>query len=127
MIDTQKYRDIAFRSPRGVHLINLIHLKWRDWICTLEQSVYVKRWKGTKQVGVTPWGEPHNGDYVEDAATLIFETMVWGYGIEGWSHRDQRRIASTLNRLNREGSRFVEGTPPEFVVFDRWLDSLLEQ
>ena len=124
MIDPQKYRDIAFKSPRGVLLLKQIQLRWKEWLRLLEGSYYVSRWKNTKQIGLTPWGELHNGDYVEDAATLIFETMVWGYGIEGWTHRDVKKMTKALEMLNREGSRFVEGAPPEFILFDKWLDSL---
>lgn len=124
MIDPQKYRDIAFKSPRGKVLLEQIKLRWKEWLRLLEGSYYVSRWKNTKQIGLTPWGESHNGDYVEDAATLIFETMVWGYGVEGWTSKDVKKMAEALKRLNREGSRFVEGAPPEFVLFDKWLKTL---
>lgn len=124
MINPQKYKDMAFKSPRGILLLQQIQLRWKEWLRLLEGSYYVSRWKNTKQIGLTPWGEKHNGDYVEDAATLIFETMVWGYGIEGWGPKDQKKVVQALNRLNREGSRFVEGAPPEFILFDKWLETL---
>lgn len=124
MIDPQKYRDIAYKSPRGVILLKQVRARWSEWLRILEGSYYVSRWKNTKQIGLTPWGVEHHGDYVEDAATLIFETMVWGYGIEGWGPKDQKKIVQALKKLNREGSRFVEGAPPEFVLLDKWLESL---
>ena len=124
MIDPQKYRDIAYKSPRGVFLLKQVKLRWKEWLRILEQCYYVSRWKNTKQIGLTPWGDKHNGDFVEDAATLIFETMVWGYGVEGWTFKDTKKMAKALERLNREGSRFVEGAPPEFVLMDKWLESL---
>ena len=124
MIDPQKYRDIAYKNPRGIILLKQIQLRWKEWLRILEGSYYVSRWKDTKRIGLTPWGVEHGGDYVEDAATLIFETMVWGYGIEGWTHKDIKRMAEALKRLNRAGSRFVEGAPPEFILFDKWLESL---
>ena len=124
MIDAQKYKDMAYKSPNGVRLLKQVQARWKEWLRILESSYYVSRWKGTKRIGLTPWGVEHGGNYVEDAATLIFETMVWGFGVEGWTHKDIKKMARELEKLNREGSRFVEGAPPEFLLLDRWLNTL---
>lgn len=124
MIDPQKYIDIAYRSPRGVRLVAAAKTKWSEWLRLFEDSFYSGRWKNVKHVGLTPWGDTHDGGYVEDAATLIFETMVWGFGVDNWANKPYKVQVDALRRLNRQGAKFVEGAPPEFVLLDKWLDSL---
>ena len=124
MINPQKYIDIAYKSPRGVKLVEAAKKRWPEWLRLFEDSFYSSRWKDVKHLGSDPWGVKHNGGYVEDAATLIFETMVWGFGVDNWSHRPYKIQVEALRRLNRRGARSIEGTPPEFVLLDRWLESL---
>lgn len=125
MINPQKYIDIAYKSPRGIRLVEAARTNWRAWLRLFEDSFYSSRWKDVKHLGITPWGEPQDGGYVEDAATLIFETMVWGYGVDNWANKPQKVQVEALRKLNRQGARFVEGAPPEFILFDKWLDSLV--
>ena len=124
MIDPQKYIDIAYKSPRGIRLLEAAKNHWSEWLRIFEDSYYSSRWKDVKRIGQTPWGELSDGGYVEDAATIIFETMVWGYGIDNWANKPSKVQVEALRRLRRTGARFVEGSPPEFILLDKWLDSL---
>ena len=125
MIDPQKYIDMAYKSPRGVRLVEAAKKRWPEWLRLFEDSFYSSRWKDVKHVGLTPWNELSSGGYVEDAATLIFETMVWGYGVDNWAHKPYKVQVEALKRLKRNGARFLEGAPPEFILLDKWLDSLV--
>lgn len=124
MIDPQKYKDIFYGNTHGKLLMQQVVENWPTWVENLSLSRVASQWCDVAKVGNTPWGTPHNGSYIDDAAATIFTATVWGYGCEDWEHKTPKARAEALNRLNRLTKCREYTDPLELVILDEWLQSI---
>lgn len=98
-----KYKELAYRSPRGTRLSALVEGRWSDWLQTVDEAPWLSNWRRSPHLvrsvdgvlapapnphkrapATTPFGaqaEPGHQAYI---ALYIYVAAVWGYGILGW-------------------------------------------
>lgn len=115
MIDKSKYIALAYRSPQGEVLHQLVKDNWQQWV----NQVKVTFWKSYKRAGYVAG--------VEELAEAVFIEAIWSLGIEGNWISDRQLSAKIFFPHARLGTRTVRGiggTPWEFVLLDGWLQQL---
>lgn len=108
-----KYKELAYRSPRGTRLSALVEERWSTWLQIVDEAPWLSNWRRSPHLvrsvdeapaptaapktrphapATTPFGaqvEPGHQAYI---ALYIYIAAVWGYGILGWlSDPKQRR------------------------------------
>ena len=99
-----KYKELAYRSPRGTRLSALVEERWSNWLQTVDEAPWLSNWRRSPHLvrsvdgtshhapATTPFGaqvEPGHQAYI---ALYIYIAAVWGYGILGWlSDPEQRK------------------------------------
>lgn len=99
-----KYKELAYRSPRGTRLSALVEERWSDWLQIVDEAPWLANWRRSPHLvrpvdahalndsapahkhapATTPFGaqvEPGHQAYI---ALYIYTAAVWGYGILGW-------------------------------------------
>lgn len=106
-----KYKELAYRSPRGTRLSALVEERWSTWLQTVDEAPWLSSWRRSPHLvrsvdetpaptampsaqtpdaprphapATTPFGtqvEPGHQAYI---ALYIYVAAVWGYGILGW-------------------------------------------
>lgn len=104
-----KYKELAYRSPRGTRLSALVEERWSNWLQTVDEAPWLSNWRRSPHLvrsvdgilapalsaptaapapkhapATTPFGaqvEPGHQAYI---ALYIYIAAVWGYGILGW-------------------------------------------
>lgn len=103
-----KYKELAYRSPRGSRLSALVEERWSNWLQTVDEAPWLSNWRRSPHLvrsadggsaptpsapmhntrkhapATTPFGaqvEPGHQAYI---ALYIYIAAVWGYGILGW-------------------------------------------
>ena len=99
-----KYKELAYRSPRGTRLSALVEERWSTWLQIVDEAPWLSSWRRSPHLvrsvdgvpapapdaprphapATTPFGaqvEPGHQAYI---ALYIYVAAVWGYGILGW-------------------------------------------
>lgn len=91
-----KYKELAYRSPRGSRLSALVEERWLNWVQTVDEAPWLSNWRHSPHLvrsvddtshhapATTPFGaqvEPGHQAYI---ALYTYVAAVWGYGILGW-------------------------------------------
>lgn len=91
-----KYKELAYRSPRGTRLSALVEERWSNWLQTVDEAPWLSNWRRSPHLvrsvddtshhapATTPFGaqvEPGHQAYI---ALYTYIAAVWGYGILGW-------------------------------------------
>ena len=100
-----KYKELAYRSPRGTRLSALVEERWSTWLQIVDEAPWLSSWRRSPHLvrsvdeaptpapahstrkhapATTPFGaqvEPGHQAYI---ALYIYIAAVWGYGILGW-------------------------------------------
>lgn len=91
-----KYKELAYRSPRGSRLSALVEERWLNWVQTVDEAPWLSNWRRSPHLvrsvddtshhapATTPFGaqvEPGHQAYI---ALYTYVAAVWGYGILGW-------------------------------------------
>lgn len=91
-----KYKELAYRSPRGSRLSALVEERWLNWVQTVDEAPWLSNWRRSPHLvrsvddtshhapATTPFGaqvEPGHQAYI---ALYTYIAAVWGYGILGW-------------------------------------------
>lgn len=84
-----KYKELAYRSPRGVRLSELVEEKWLDWVQIVDEAPWLFNWKKSqlrkdKTPGCTPLGVQVEPGHQALIAQHLYSEAVWGYGMYGW-------------------------------------------
>ena len=107
-----KYKELAYRSPRGTRLSALVEERWSNWLQTVDEAPWLSSWRRSPHLvrsvdeaptpgsthstrkhapATTPFGaqvEPGHQAYI---ALYIYIAAVWGYGILGWLSDPKKR------------------------------------
>ena len=101
-----KYKELAYRSPRGTRLSALVEERWSTWLQTVDEAPWLSNWRRSPHLvrsvdealaprkhapATTPFGaqvEPGHQAYI---ALYIYIAAVWGYGILGWLSDSTKR------------------------------------
>lgn len=98
-----KYKELAYRSPRGSRLSALVEERWLDWVQTVDEAPWLSNWRRSPHLvrsvddtshhapATTPFGaliEPGHQAYI---ALYTYIAAVWGYGILGWLSDPRKR------------------------------------
>lgn len=109
----EKYKELAYGSPRGAELARLVDERWLQWLRIVGDAPWLRNWNksllkvGGMVDGLTPLGRPLSalmvdgvdGRGVDDSGALrvdegipriaysLYAEAVWGYGIFGWLDR----------------------------------------
>lgn len=84
-----KYKELAYRSPRGIRLSGLVEEKWLDWVQIVDEAPWLPNWKRSQLYksatpGCTPFGVQVEPGHQALIAQCLYSEAVWGYGIFGW-------------------------------------------
>lgn len=84
-----KYKELAYRSPRGIRLSGLVEEKWLDWMQIVDEAPWLPNWKKSQLYksatpGTTPFGTQVEPGHQALIAQCLYSEAVWGYGIFGW-------------------------------------------
>lgn len=110
-----KYKELAYRSPRGTRLSALVEERWSAWLQIVDEAPWLSSWRRSPHLvrsvdgvsaptatpptltpvhstrATTPFGaqvEPGHQAYI---ALYIYIAAVWGYGILGWLSDPKKR------------------------------------
>lgn len=112
-----KYKELAYRSPRGTRLSALVEERWSAWLQIVDEAPWLSSWRRSPHLvrsvdasapgasdptatpdaprphapATTPFGaqvEPGHQAYI---ALYIYVAAVWGYGILGWLSDSTKR------------------------------------
>lgn len=148
--DTTKYIALAYGSPAGNNLTQLVEKNWSSWVQIVDEAPWLKNWKRSpyyrnqqqkQQSGYTqphasgtPLGHSVEGpDMQQQVARCIYVETVWQYG---WlADQNTRRIYEAFWQLQKRPNSvytvdagIYRGTklivPPEVGDLDRWLEPL---
>lgn len=98
IIRMDKYEALAFSSPKGVALSELVEASWIDWVDTVSYAPWLRNWKKSNlynKKGFTPAGNSYTEHgicsyglrdvkYVGAIASALYASIVWGLGVEQW-------------------------------------------
>lgn len=84
-----KYKELAYRSPRGIRLSGLVEEKWLDWVQIVDEAPWLPNWKRSQlhksaTPGCTPFGVQVEPGHQALIAQCLYSEAVWGYGVFGW-------------------------------------------
>ena len=84
-----KYKELAYRSPRGIRLSALVEDKWLDWVQIVDEAPWLTNWKRSRLLdletpGVTPLGVRVEPGHQALIAQCLYSEAIWGYGIFRW-------------------------------------------
>ena len=84
-----KYKELAYRSPRGVRLSALVEDKWLAWVQIVDAAPWLSNWKKSRLLdsetpGATPLGARVEPGHQARIAQCLYSEAVWGYGMFGW-------------------------------------------
>lgn len=98
----EKYRALAYHSPLGVKLSELVEDKWLDWVQIVDEAPWLSNWKKSpylmrrlaalncKEPAVTPLGALVEPGHQSHIALKIYTEAIWGYGVFGWLTADTK-------------------------------------
>ena len=141
--DTTKYIALAYGSPAGNRLAQLVEKNWSSWVQIVDEAPWLKNWRRSPyyqktytqpRASSTPLGHSVEGlDIQTQIARCVYVETVWLYG---WlTNQDTRHIYEAFWRLQKRPTTvytvdagIYQGTkvilPPEVGDLDRWLDPL---
>lgn len=90
-----KYKELAYRSPRGTRLSALVEERWSDWLQIVDEAPWLSSWRRSPHIvrnsyeghpapPMTPFGAPVEFGHQAYIALYTYVAAVWGYGILGW-------------------------------------------
>lgn len=93
-IEEEKYIALAYSSPRGLALAELVEERWHEWVAKVEQAPWLRNWVRSPlrgQVATTPRGalcdkvanDPDLAPW-SSIALAIYVNTVWGIGLDKW-------------------------------------------
>ena len=105
----EKYKELAYGSPRGTLLTRLVDERWAQWLQKVDDAPWLRNWNKSPLLadsrralgqsdadllkGSTPLGRAMVDEELGHQARIaysIFAEAVWGYGVLGWLDRDSR-------------------------------------
>lgn len=93
-IEAEKYIALAYSSPRGVALAELVETRWHEWVEKVATAPWLRNWQRSLlrgSVATTPRGvicekvakTPDLSTW-SGVALAIYVNTVWGIGLEQW-------------------------------------------
>ena len=91
-----KYKELAYRSPRGSRLSALVEERWLNWVQTVDEAPWLSNWRRSPHLvrsvdntshhapATTPFGAQVESGHQAYIALYTYIAAVWGYGILGW-------------------------------------------
>lgn len=107
-----KYKELAYRSPRGSRLSALVEERWSDWLQIVDEAPWLANWRRSPHLvrsvdgilasapsaptaasalntdkhapATTPFGAQVEPGHQAYIALYTYIAAVWGYGILGW-------------------------------------------
>ena len=108
-----KYKELAYRSPRGTRLSALVEERWSTWLQIVDEAPWLANWRrsphlvrsvdegptsasalvapalstrkhGQHAPATTPFGAQVEPGHQAYIALYTYIAAVWGYGILGW-------------------------------------------
>ena len=116
-----KYKELAYRSPRGTRLSALVEERWSNWLQTVDEAPWLSNWRHSPHLvrsvdealapapapsaptaapapnsrkhapATTPFGAQVEPGHQAYIALYIYIAAVWGYGILGWLSDPKQR------------------------------------
>lgn len=116
-----KYKELAYRSPRGTRLSALVEERWSTWLQTVDEAPWLSNWRRSPHLvqsidetpatapspdapapapghstrkhapATTPFGAQVEPGHQAYIALYIYIASVWGYGILGWLSDPKQR------------------------------------
>lgn len=106
-----KYKELAYRSPRGTLLSELVEDKWLDWVRFVDEAPWLPNWKKSPllaanqdvdALGVTPFGAEVEPGHQACIAQHLYSEAVWGYGMFGWLDPGKHGSGSSWGALGTD-------------------------
>ncbi len=142
--DTTKYVALAYGSPAGNKLAQLVEENWPRWVQIVDEAPWLKNWRRSPyyqnsvyaqpRTSSTPLGHSVEGlDSQQQIARCIYVETVWQYG---WLANQSTRLVYEAfwqlqkrpNSVYTVDAGIYQGTkliiPPEVGDLDRWLEPL---
>lgn len=115
-----KYKELAYRSPRGTRLSALVEERWSAWLQIVDEAPWLSSWRRSPHLvrsvdgvpasapgasgptatpdaprphapATTPFGAQVEPGHQAYIALYIYVAAVWGYGILGWLSDSTKR------------------------------------
>lgn len=116
-----KYKELAYRSPRGTRLSALVEERWSTWLQIVDEAPWLTNWRrsphlvrsvdetslapgaalgasalnarkhGQHAPATTPFGAQVEPGHQAYIALYTYIAAVWGYGILGWLSDPKKR------------------------------------
>ena len=90
-----KYIAIAYGSPVGSVMLNMVEERWPEWLKIVDDAPWLRNWVKSdlysKRVEDTPFEYQASGVYQDQhsaIANALFVEAVWGFGFIGWYDPD---------------------------------------
>lgn len=142
-----KYVALAYGSPKGLKLQEMVENRWEQWLKIVEEASWLRNYhkvEDTKNSAPeTPAGVPISNTIKyphHHIASIIYATAVWGYGVENWATKQYSIVRDTLRKIRGLGPvEPVDNTcswhagvykgcglviPVEFNDLDEWLEPI---